>query len=316
MNPDPSKSPLGKGGIKGGKKLLLTGASGFLGWNICREAYKEWEITGTVFTHPVRIKGIKIIQTDLTRFREFKKIFKEIGPDAVIHTAALSSPDYCQKHKSGTRKINVDVPVYIAGLCADAGIPFVFTSSDLVFDGFNAPYKEDDPVGPVNLYGEQKVLAEEGVMKRYPGAAVCRMPLMFGDPGPAASSFFQTMLTAFRNGSELRLFEDEYRTPVSGRTAARGLLIAIEKMNGLVHLGGRERISRYNFGLLMMGVLGARHAKLIRCCQKDLTMAASRPPDISLDSSKAYSIGFNPLTLKNQLEELLVKTTRPKGALG
>lgn len=297
-------------------KLLLTGASGFLGWNICREADKSWEIFGTVFTHPVKIKGVKIVQTDLTRFREFKKIFKEIGPDAVIHTAALSSPDYCQNHKSETRKINVDAPVYIAGLCADAGVPFVFTSSDLVFDGFNAPYSESDPVCPVNLYGEQKVCAEEGIIKRYPGAAVCRMPLMFGDPGPAAASFFKTMLAAFREGRELRLFEDEYRTPVSGKTAAQGLFIAIEKMKGLIHLGGTERISRYNFGLLMMGVLGISDARLIRCRQKDMTTAAPRPPDISLDSSKAYSLGFNPMPLKNQLEELLVKRYRPKSTLG
>jgi len=289
------------------KKLLVTGASGFLGWNICREEYKSWEIFGTVFTHPVKIKGVKIVQTDLTRYREFKKVFKEIGPDAVIHTAALSSPDYCQQNKGATRKINVDAPVNIAGLCADAGIPFVFTSSDLVFDGLNAPYREDDPVCPVNLYGEQKVRAEEGILKRCPGAAVCRMPLMFGDPGPAASSFFQTMVTAFREGRELRLFEDEYRTPVSGKTAAKGLFIAIEKVKGLLHLGGPERISRYNFGLLMMGVLGTRDARLIRCRQKDVTSAAPRPPDISLDSSRAFSAGYKPPQLKDQLAELLVK---------
>jgi len=288
-------------------KLLLTGASGFLGWNICREAYKSWEIFGTVFTHPVKIKGVKIVKTDLTRYREFRKIFKEIGPDAVIHTAALSSPDYCEQHKSGTRKINVDVPVNIAGLCSDSGIPFAFTSSDLVFDGLNAPYTEDDPVCPVNVYGEQKVRAEEGIMKRYPGAAVCRMPLMFGDPGPAASSFFQTMVTALREGRELRLFEDEYRTPISGQTAAEGLFIALEKMNGIIHLGGTERISRYHFGLLMMGVLGIRDARLLRCRQKDIATAAARPPDISLDSLKAYAKGFRPLPLKDQMEELLVK---------
>ncbi len=298
------------------KKLLVTGASGFLGWNTCCEAYTRWEIFGTVFTHPVNIKGVKIVQTDLTRFREFKKVFKEIRPDAVIHTAALSSPDYCQQNKAGTRKINVDAPVNIAGLCADTHIPFVFTSSDLVFDGLNAPYREDDPVCPVNVYGEQKVRAEEGIMKRYPGAAVCRMPLMFGDPGPAASSFFQAMVNALRDGHELRLFEDEHRTPVSGKTAAQGLFIALEKIKGLIHLGGVERISRYNFGLLMMGVLGIRDARLIRCRQKDITTAAPRPPDISLESSKAYSSGFKPLPLKNQLEELLARRYRPKGTLG
>jgi dTDP-4-dehydrorhamnose reductase len=290
------------------KKLLLTGASGFLGWNICREAYKSWEIYGTVFTHPLKIKGVKIIRIDLTRFKELKRVFKEIRPDAVIHTAALTSPDYCQLNKAKTRKINAGTPVNIAGLCADSRIPFVFTSSDLVFDGLHAPYREEDPVCPVNVYGEQKVRAEEGILERYPDAAVCRMPLMFGEPGPAASSFFQTMLTAFREGRELKLFEDEYRTPVSGKTAAEGIFIAMEKLKGLIHLGGIERISRYNFGLLMMGVLGTRDAKIIRCRQKDINTAAPRPPDISLESSRAYSAGFKPLSLKDQLEDILIKT--------
>lgn len=287
------------------KKLLVTGASGFLGWNICRHAYKEWEIYGTVFTHPIEIDGTKILQIDLADFRELRRIFNEVRPDAVIHTAAASRPDYCEGRPVETRKINVDASVNLAGLCADNSIPFVFTSTDLVFDGLRAPYREDDRVNPVNHYGEQKVLAEEGILKVYPPAAVCRMPLMFGDPGPAASSFFQTMLNAMRVGEELRLFTDEFRTPISGKTAAEGLIKILSNAHGIIHMGGIERISRFNFGLLIAGVYGIKETKFIRCRQKDLATPAPRPPDLSLDSSKAYAKGFKPLPLKDQLQELL-----------
>ncbi len=288
------------------KKLLVTGASGFLGWNICNSAKKDWEILGTVFSHPVEFSGIKIIQVDLRNFKELKRIFQEISPDAVIHTAAATDPNHCQKNHAETHKINVDASLNIAGLCADYRIPCVFTSTDLVFDGLNAPYCEEDPVTPINIYGEQKVLAEEGVLKRYPDAAVCRMPLMFGDPGLVASSFFQSMIKAIRDGREFWLFVDEYRTPISGKTAAQGLFLALEKVKGVIHLGGRERISRYNFGLLMKDVLGIQKAKLIRCKQKDIIMAAPRPQDVSLDSSKAFALGFKPLPLRDELKELLV----------
>ena len=287
------------------KRLLVTGASGFLGWNICHEAIKEWQVFGTVLTHPVQRDGITTVQVDLTDFRALKKMFHNVRPDAVIHTAAATSPEYCQNNKIETQEINARTPVHIAGLCADKNIPFVFTSSDLVFDGLHAPYREEDPVSPVNYYGEQKASAEEGVVKTYPAAAVCRMPLMFGDPGPAASNFYQAMIDALRQGKELKLFVDEFRTPVSGKTAARGIFIAMDKVHGRIHLGGNERISRYNFGLLLMDTLGIHEASLIRCLQKDVIMAAARAPDVSLDSAKAFALGFRPPALREELRGLL-----------
>jgi dTDP-4-dehydrorhamnose reductase len=287
------------------KKLLVTGASGFLGWNICNMARDGWEIYGTVCSHPIEIGGIHIVKTDLTDFGELRKLFHEVRPDAVIHTAALSNPNYCQTHKEESHKINVDASVNIAGLCADYKIPCVFTSTDLVFNGLNAPYREEDPVGPVNTYGEQKVLAEQGMLKRYPDAAICRSALMFGPPGPVSGSFIQPMIKAMEEGKELRLFTDEFRNPVSAWTAARGLFLALEKIKGIIHLGGIDRISRYDFGGLLAEVAGYEDAKLIPCLQKDMRMAAPRPSDITLDSSKAYALGLRPLTLREELKRIL-----------
>lgn len=287
------------------KKLLITGASGFLGWNICHEAKDNWEVHGTVFSNPKEVPGANIIRIDLTDFKAFEKVFNEVGPDAVIHTAAATSPNYCQEHPAESKKINIDAAVNLAGLCADRKIPLVFTSTDLVFDGLNAPYKEESPVCPVNIYGEQKVMAEEGILKKYPSAAVCRLPLMFGEPTTVASGFFLSMIRALKDGDEVRLFVDEFRTPVSGHTAARGLLLAVDKAHGQVHFGGKERVSRFNFGLLMMDVLNVSEASLVRCSQKEMKMSAPRAPDLSLDSSRAFRLGYDPMPLRDQLEECL-----------
>ncbi len=286
------------------KKLLVTGASGFLGWNICNLAKKKWDIYGTVFSHPVKIYGVNIARINLTDFKEIKKIFMEIRPDAVIHTAAAADPNYCQMHKSATYKINVDASANIAGICSNYKIPYIFTSTDMVFNGLKAPYKEEDPVCPVNVYGEQKALAEEEILKRYPEAAVCRMVLMFGLPSPASESFIQPMLRDMREGREVRLFIDEFRNPISAETAVQGLFIALEKVKGVIHLGGVERVSRYEFGTLLADVLEISDARLISCMQKELIMAAPRAPDVTLDSSKAYTIGFSPLPLRRELERL------------
>jgi len=286
------------------KKLLVTGASGFLGWNLCQLAKPEWDVYGTYFSHPGEIPGVNLIKVDLRDFEEIKHIFREIQPAAVIHMAAQSSPNFCQSHPIESHSINVTAAWNIAGLCADSSIPCVFTSTDLVFNGLNPPYRETDPVSPVSLYGEQKVIAEEGMLERYPLSAVCRMPLMFGMATPPATSFMQPFIKTLREGQELSLFTDEFRTPVSGKTAAQGLLLALEKVKGRIHLGGKERLSRYDFGRLLVEVLQLPETGLKKCRQKDVKMAAPRPPDVSLDSSMAFAMGYSPLSLREELEEL------------
>lgn len=284
------------------KKLLITGASGFLGWHLCQLAKSNWDVYGTYFAHAAQIPGIKTIKIDLRDFAALKTLFQEIKPDAVIHLAAQSSPNFCQNHPQESEIINVTASCNIAGLCADYSIPCVFSSTDLVFDGLNAPYRETAAVCPVSFYGEQKVKAELGMLAKYPLTAVCRMPLMFG-VATMATSFMQPFIETLRQGKELSLFVDEFRTPASGKTAAQGLLLALEKVNGIIHLGGKERVSRYEFGRLLIEVLQLPDG-LKACRQQDVKMAAPRPADVALDSSKAFALGYAPLSLRLELEAL------------
>lgn len=286
------------------KKLLVTGASGFLGWNLCQLAKPEWQVYGTYFSKAVEIPGATLLQADLTDFDALKRLFLAIKPDAVIHTAAQSNPNFCQTNREESYLINVTTSGNIASLCADYSIACAFTSTDLVFNGSNPPYRETDSVFPINYYGEQKVLAERSMLELYPKTAVCRMPLMFGIAPLGATSFIQPFIKALREGKELTLFTDEFRTPVSGQTAASGLLLALEKVEGIIHLGGKESISRYEFGSLMAEVLQLPQDKLKGCLQKDVPMAAPRPQDVSLDSSKAFNLGYQPLSLRQELENL------------
>ncbi|MBD1862182.1 MULTISPECIES: NAD(P)-dependent oxidoreductase [Trichocoleus] len=286
------------------KKLLITGASGFLGWHLCQIAQRQWDVYGTYCSQAIAMVGVTALKVDISDFVALKHLFERVQPDAVIHLAAQSSPNYCQTHPEASHAINVTASCNIAGLCSDRVIPCVFSSTDLVFDGLNPPYRETDPVNPVNLYGEQKVLAEAGMRSRYPQTAICRMPLMFGAASPTATSFMQPFIQMLRDEQELCLFTDEFRTPASGTTAAQGLLLALEKVQGYMHLGGEERISRYEFGRLLVEVLGLPETGLKAGRQQDVKMAAPRPPDVSLDSSLAFSLGYAPLSLREELEAL------------
>jgi dTDP-4-dehydrorhamnose reductase len=285
------------------KKLLITGASGFLGWNTCHLAIEKWQTYGTVFSHPIHIPSVSVICQDLTNYSGLQQLFEDVGPDAVIHTAAASNINFCQLNQLESRKINVETSVNIAGICAERRIPYVFVSTDLVFDGFDAPYRESDPPRPVNVYGEHKALAEEAIRKSYPPATICRMPLMFGPSGPVAKSILQTLIETAEQRRELHLFIDEFRTPISAHTASSGVLLALEKVEGIIHLGGRERISRYDLGKLMVETLNL-NPKLVPCSQDDIDLIAPRPPDVSLDSNRAFALGFSPKPLAEELREI------------
>jgi dTDP-4-dehydrorhamnose reductase len=284
--------------------LLVTGASGFLGWHVTQLATQTWRVYGTWRSRSVSLPGVTPIQVNLTDFSAMKAVFQDLNPDAVIHLAAQSSANVCETQPEAAYALNVVASWNLAGLCADLAIPCVFTSTDLVFDGRHAPYRETDPVSPLNRYGEQKVLAETGMLERYPQAAICRLPLLFGDVPPHATSFLQPFIQTLREGKELRLFVDEFRTPVSGATAAQGLLLALAKVQDRLHLGGKERLSRYEFGRLMVEVLGLPATGISPCRQQDIKMAAPRPADVSLDSSKAFSLGYQTLSVRTELTAL------------
>ncbi|MDJ0618006.1 MAG: NAD(P)-dependent oxidoreductase [Calothrix sp. MO_192.B10] len=287
------------------KKLLITGASGFLGWHLCQLATSTWEVYGTYFCHSLDIPNVKMISVNLTYLPDLKRVFSEIKPAAVIHTAAQSQPNVCQVQPEESHLINVKAACDIARLCADDQIPCVFTSTDLVFDGYKAPYKETDSVSPVSIYGEQKVMAEQGMLQLYPMTTICRMPLMFGSPTPTAQSFLQPFIQTLKQGKTLKLFRDEFRTPVSGTTAAKGLLLALEKqVQGILHLGGKERISRYDFGRILVDILDIPTEQITACRQQDVKMAAPRPADVSLDSSQAFALGYSPLSVREELKIL------------
>lgn len=283
--------------------LLITGASGFLGWHLCQAAQQHWQVHGTYHRQLVSIPNTTLHPVDLTDVAAVKTLLQTLRPAAVIHAAALSQPNQCQENPELSHQINVLASWNLAALCAELGIRCLFTSSEQVFDGKNPPYRETDSINPLNLYGEQKALAEQGMRDRHPDVILCRMPLMYG--AAPAPSFIQPFIQRLRSGQVLQLFTDEIRTPVSGGSAATGLLLMLDRASGLVHLGGRERLSRYEMGQLLVEVLQIADAKMGACLQADVPMAAPRAPDLSMDSSLAFSLGYAPGLMRDELQRMV-----------
>lgn len=275
-------------------RLLITGASGFLGWHLCRAAQATWQVEGTYHRHTPSLPGVTLHHLDLTNASLVKPWLESLAPNAVIHTAALSQPNRCEQEPEHSYAMNVEATRTLATFCAQHQIPFVFTSTDQVFNGQAAPYSETAIPTPINRYGQHKAEAEALIQALHPTAAICRIPLLYGPASPTAECFLQGFLRTLEAGQPLHLFTDEFRTPAYVEDAADGLLLALENATGLLHLGGPERLSRYDFGRRMAEVFGLDQGLLLPSKQAEVTMAAPRPADVSSNSQKAFALGYRP----------------------
>jgi len=108
------------------KKLLVTGISGFLGWHVSEYEQSDWQIIGTYHKRRIEHPSIRTIQIDLTDHEAVDQLFNEIEPDAVLHLAAASNANYCEKKPKVSLAINTEATGYLAILCQEKNIPFIF----------------------------------------------------------------------------------------------------------------------------------------------------------------------------------------------
>ena len=185
--------------------------------------------------------------------------------DAVVHTAY---------RQGGEEEWSTNVDGSAAVASAAAGRRLVHISSDLVFDGSRGRYAEDDGPAPVSSYGRSKVEAERRVAEVAPSATIARTSLIYGGPEPGP----QERLA--REGT--RFFVDEIRSPVQVGDLADAVLELIRiDCAGVLHLGGADDVSRYDFALL----LGADPGSI-----EPAHTTPDRARDVSLDSSRAAGL--------------------------
>jgi dTDP-4-dehydrorhamnose reductase len=259
--------------------VWITGANGLIGNELVRSADQ--------FAPQFKARGLTRADADLLDFPTVEALFRKEIPHQIIHCAALSNNVICEGEPALAQKQNVDVTRKLLELASD--IPFLFFSTDLVFDGSKGDYVEEDAPNPLSVYGRTKVAAEE-IVRAHPQHAIVRISITGGHSPRGNRGFNEEMTNAWRAGKTLNLFVDEYRCPSTADVIARAVWDLVKKnARGTFHLCGAERLSRHRIGELM----AAKHLELnprINATRRSEYRGAPRPPDTSMNCAKAQAL--------------------------
>ncbi len=291
------------------KKILITGGSGFVGGHLLAQAQTSYEVHALYNKNPSQIKNIVTHQFDLSDVSQIRNILDNITPDIIIHTAAIANLDQCEENPYAAVLVNLKATEALANWAHKTGTRFIFTSTDMVFDGVNGNYTESDPPNPISLYSNTKVSAEQFIVANISNYVIARVALVYGIGITQQTSFFEKMIKELKNGKKITLFYDQFRSPILVNNLAEALLELVENdFVGIIHLAGKERISRWDFGLKTCHILGLPSQNIIKASMFDFVGAAFRPQDISFNIDLAKKIlKVKLLSCNEGLEKIKVK---------
>lgn len=281
--------------------VWITGAGGLIGSHVVRTAPAS-----------VRVLPLTRLRLDIADFDKTKERFAVEQPSAVIHCAAMAKASDCDAHPHLAWRVNTDATRVLAELARD--IPFIFVSTDLVFDGHKGNYVEGDSPNPLSKYGKTKVAAESTVLSN-PRHTVVRTSLNGGQSPGGDRSFTEQLINSWREGRAPRLFTDEFRSPTMASVTARVLWELLSaNLTGIFHAGGAERMSRLEGGQLVAALFPELKPHIARGSMRDFK-GPPRPRDASLDSSKVRALLSFPLpSFRESVRELATSASTPVAA--
>ncbi len=287
-------------------KILITGGSGLLGQYLNLHLSKENEILTVYKTSPGNCLSYGNLKTDLTEFFNLKNIFSSFKPDVLIHTAAISRPEECDRLPAKqVIDINFNLNKQLSDICNEFKCRFIFTSTDLVYDGNSGSYlKESSYLNPISLYSKTKLDSENYISANSENYLILRTSLLFGIGLNGTSCNFHQMINKFKTGEKVTLYHDQYRTPLSLFNAAFiiGEIVKTDEKNLTLNFGGRERISRAELGELTCKVFKYDRTLIDKISLKDAEVN-NKVYDVSMNTDLLKSLGVK----QTGIEESLMK---------
>ena len=269
-------------------KILVTGASGLLGANLILEAHQAGHtVVASSRSRQIDHAGIEWMPADLTDPKAVASLLDSVEPDWVVHCAAATDVDKCEEDPAWAYSLNRNAARLVAAAARNVRARLVHISTDAVFDGEAGPYSETDPARPVNVYGESKLAGESAVADAHPQAAIVRTNF-FGWSRPGRSSLAEWFLQKLRARDPCVGFTDVWVNPLLANELARMLLLMLEcRLSGKYHLGARDCLSKYDFGLGVAEAFGLDPSGIRPEKVREGNLRANRPKRLCLDVTLA-----------------------------
>lgn len=280
------------------RRVLITGGSGFWGSHLVERLKSSYDVYYTYFNNKIEYNNSNAIFMDLNRIETLGKIIDDIMPEIIIHTAAMTKVDDCEKNKIKAYRMNTKATEKLAIASSWMGFRLIFLSTDLVFYGEKGNYSEYDFPDSNIFYGKTKFLAEKSIISNTTNYIIFRIALTYGKGSLTNRSFTDELYEKLKGNKDVLLFNDQFRTPIYIEDGVDVIEKSLEMgiVGKIFHLAGPERISRYEFGKVFAKQFGFDSNLVKSICVADLKNLVQRGKDCSLnitEAKKFFSKKFN-----------------------
>lgn len=290
-------------------KVLITGSNGLLGQHliplfVADERYEVIAAGRGVNRLPSQ-QGYTYESVNLRNTVSVQQLLEKHHPDIIIHAAAMTQVDECERNKDACWDTNVAATRYLIQAAEKYNAFFLFLSTDFIFDGLEGPYREDDAPNPLSYYGASKVAAERMIRNSKLPWSIVRTVLVYGTAiDMQRSNIITWVKNNLQQGKKIKVVDDQWRTPTLVQDLAEGCkLVADKQATGVFHISGSEMLSPYE-----MAVQTAQFFKLdLRLIEKvnakSFVQPAKRPAKTGFVIDKAVQeLGYQPRSFAEGLE--------------
>ena len=224
-------------------KILITGALGQLGNSLKNFLSINDEVFRTGLNIPTGGNGLQLNIVDKIMLKD---IISSISPDVIINLAALTNVDFCESNPEIAKEVNTNGVQNLVDVFSGK---IIHLSTDYVFDGLKGPYKEEDQINPISVYGKTKYDAEKIVLDKN-NNLVLRANVLYNMFWNNKASFLNWVVNNLKNKNSIQVVNDQFNNPTWIESMAEILVNCLNKnMSGLYHWGDQDYLSRYDFAI-------------------------------------------------------------------
>jgi dTDP-4-dehydrorhamnose reductase len=291
-------------------KILITGGSGLLGQYLNLKLSEKNQVLTAYNNNKGNCNNINSVCIDLRNYKKLSDIFTSFKPEVVIHTAAISTPSVSKSIPAKEiYNINVRVTAKIAQLCDIHKSKLIYTSTDLVYAGYRGSMlSEDAKLIPISLYAETKLMGEVKIQETFNNYLILRTALLYGFGLNHSICHFHKMYNDLIKHRPVKLFIDQFRSPLSLLEASRLISELVDKKitSGIINFGGCERLSRHELGERLCEIANIDKNLLMKIKMDDLP-DVPKVTDVSLNMDKLKSHGIKQKSIEELILEIIKK---------